>query len=206
MEQQTVHLFVFTALADWEPAFAIAAINNPAFQVQPGRYRVKTVGVSIEPVTTIGGVTILPDMTLQELEAAQSAMLILPGGTGWEEGKHPEAIEQARHFLAGSVPIAAICGATAGLALAGILNKKQHTSNALDYLQALNYQGAAFYQQQPAVTDGNLITDGGTAPIEFAYHILKKLAIYDPQMLEAWYGLYKTGDPAHFSTLQAIAR
>lgn len=202
MEKQTVHLFVFSTLSDWEPVFAIAAINNPAFQVYPGRYRVKTVGVSTEPVTTIGGVTILPDMTLDKLEPAQSAMLILPGGAGWEKGEHAEALEKAKQFLAAGVPVAAICGATAGLALVGILDDKQHTSNWPGELKAVNYQGEAFYQHQPAVTDGNVITASGTAPLEFAYQILKKLEVYHAQTLEAWYGLYKTGDPSYFFALQ----
>lgn len=30
--EQTVHLFVFDTLADWETGFAIAGINNPALQ------------------------------------------------------------------------------------------------------------------------------------------------------------------------------
>lgn len=203
MEKQTVHLFVFNTLADWEPSFAIAGINNPAFQAQPGRYHVKTVGLSTEPVMTIGGVSILPDISLDELEPSQSAMLILPGGEVWDEGKNLEALEKAKQFLAAGVPIAAICGATAGLARAGLLDEKQHTSNALEYLKATNYQGEAFYQHQPAVTDGNVITAGATAPLDFAYHIFRKLDVYNAQTLEAWYGLYKTSDPSYFFALQS---
>ncbi len=202
METQTVHLFVFNTLSDWEPGFAIAGLNNPAFQARPGRYQVKTVGVSRHPVATIGGVTMLPDMTLDELDPAQSALLILTGGAGWDEGNHPEAIEKARQFLAAGVPVAAICGATAGLARAGMLDDKRHTSNAPEYLQAQNYQGAALYQHQPAVTDGNLITAGATAPIEFAYEIFRKLDVYTSEVLDAWYGLYKTGDPKYFYAAQ----
>jgi len=205
VKKQLVHLFVFNTLSDWEPVYAIAGINNPAFQVRPGRYSVKTVGLSTEPVTTIGGVTILPDMTFDELEPAHSAMLILSGGAGWEEGKYPTVIEKAKLFLAAGVPVAAICGATAGLARAGILDDKQHTSNGPDYLKAMDYRGEAFYQNQPAVTDGNVITAGATAPIDFAYHIFKKLDLYNAQTLEAWYGLYKTGDPSYFFTLQKLA-
>ncbi|HEU5200685.1 MAG TPA: type 1 glutamine amidotransferase family protein [Ktedonobacterales bacterium] len=202
MSEQTVHLYVFDTLSDWEPVYAIAGINNPAFQAEPSRYRVKTVGEGTQPVTTIGGVTILPDMALDELAPAQSALLILTGGAGWEQGQHDKTVEKAKQFLAAEVPVAAICGATAGLARAGILDERRHTSNAPEYLQALHYGGAALYQNQPAVTDGNLITAGATAPIEFAYHIFKKLAVYAPPTLEAWYGLYKTGDPKFFYALQ----
>lgn len=197
MAEQTVHLFVFDTLADWEPSFAIAGINNPAFQAQPGRFQVKTVGATRDAVKTIGGMTILPDMTLDELEPEQSALLILPGGN-WSEGQNLSAIEKARQFLAAGVSVAAICGATEGLARAGLLDDKQHTSNALEYLQATNYRGAAHYQQQRAVTDGNLITAGAASSIEFAYQIFKKLHVYDVETLEAWYGLYTTGDPGYF--------
>jgi putative intracellular protease/amidase len=201
MQQQTVHLFVFDTLADWEPGFAIAGLNNPAFQAQPGRYRVATVGLSNAPITTIGGVTILPDLALETLTLEQSAMLILPGGGGWDQGRNTEALELAKRFLAAGVPVAAICGATSGLARAGMLDDIKHTSNAREYLAATGYQGTALYQDQPAVDDGNVITAGSTAPIEFAYQIFKKLDVYPDETLDAWFGLFKTGDAAYYGTL-----
>ncbi|BAZ01023.1 ThiJ/PfpI domain-containing protein [Tolypothrix tenuis PCC 7101] len=202
MDKQIVHLFVFNTLADWETGFTVAGINNPSSQKHPGRYRIQTVGINAEPVTTIGGVTILPDITLEELNS--SAMLILPGGEAWDAGENTEILEPAKEFLAAGIPIAAICGATAGLARAGILDDKPHTSNAAEYLQSTNYQGAAFYQNQPVVTAGNVITANSTAPLEFAYHIFKKLELYDEPILEAWYGLFKTGDASYYSTLEKL--
>jgi len=207
MKQQTVHLFVFDTLADWEPGLAIAGLNNPAYQAQPGRYRVATVGVSRAPVVTVGGVTILPDLALDELTPEHSAMLILPGGGGWDQGRNTEVIDLTKRFLTANLPVAAICGATSGLARAGILDDVQHTSNAREYLAATGYQGAALYQDQPAVTDGNVITARSTAPIEFAYQIFKKLDVYSAEALEIWFGLFKTGDAAYYGavTKQASA-
>lgn len=202
MERQTVHLFVLDTLADWETGYAIAGINNPQWQAQPGRYQVATVGASKEPVRTIGGVTILPDMALDDLDPSQSAMLILPGGNAWDAGENSEAAAKAREFLAAGVPVAAICGATAALARAGILDDRRHTSNAPEYLRATGYRGEARYQDQPAVTDGDLITAAATAPVDFARHIFERLAVYDARTLDAWYGLYKTGDPSYFFALQ----
>jgi putative intracellular protease/amidase len=101
--------------------------------------------------------------------------------------------------------VAVICGATAGLARAGILDEVRHTSNAQIYLQWTNYGGTALYQDAPSVTYGNVITAGATAPIEFAYHIFKKLNIYTDPILEAWYGLYKTGDLVYFFELQKLS-
>lgn len=205
MEKQTVHLFVYDTLSDWEPMYAVVAINNSAFQQQPGRYQVKTAGITREPVKTIGGLTVLPDMTLDELDPAHSAMLILPGGQGWGDGRYSQASNKAREFLAHNVPVAAICGATAGLALAGLLDDRPHTGNWPGELDATGYKGSSYYQYQPAIGDGNLITASGTAPLEFAYQIAKRLDLYSEPVREAWYGLYKTNDPKYFFELQSLA-
>jgi putative intracellular protease/amidase len=204
MQSQTVHLFVFDSLADWEPGYAVAGINNPAYQTQPGRYRVQTVGTAGR-VMTAGGITIVPDLSLEELDPAESAMLILPGGDVWDGDGIPQAVEKAREFLAAGVPVAAICGATSGLARGGLLDAVAHTSNAAEYLQATGYRGAAHYRDEPAVTGGNLITASGTMPLEFAREIFRKLELYEPGMLDAWYALFKTGDASHYYALEADA-
>ena len=76
MEKQAVHLFVFTTLSDWEASYVLPMLNDPA-----GRYFVCTVGVSREPVKTLGGVTILPDMTAGRL-AFLLPLARLPLGRG----------------------------------------------------------------------------------------------------------------------------
>ncbi|WP_276839506.1 DJ-1/PfpI family protein [Methanothrix soehngenii] len=65
-------------------------------------------------------------MTGYELSPTDSAMRILPGGIAWDGGKNSEVIEVARVFLDSGVPVAAICGATAGLARGGLLNCRRH--------------------------------------------------------------------------------
>ena len=207
VERRTVHLFVFDTLSDWEPGYAIAGINSPAFQPGPGRYVVATVGLTEALVRTAGGLTVLPDTILDRVEPnpARNAMLILPGGSAWDEGQNMEAAETARAFLAAGVPVAAICGATAGLARAGLLDGRRHTSNARGYLEATGYRGADLYQDEPVVSNGDLITAGATAPLEFAREIFRRLGVYEDRTLEGWYGLFKTGDPTYFFNLQAEA-
>lgn len=206
MNQRTVYLFAFDSLADWEPGFATAELNNPDIQAQPGRFRLRAVGESAEPATTMGGLRILPDLTLDELEPDpdDAALLILPGGD-WDGTNHLGAIEKARAFLAAGIPVAAICGATYALASAGLLDDRDHTGNAARHLAASGYRGAAHYRDEPAVTDGNLITAGGTAPLEFAYHIFVRLGGYDPDSLREWYALFKTGDATAYDRLKDVS-
>jgi len=206
MKQQDVHLFVFDSLSDWEAGYAVAGINSPQFQKKPGSSRIRTVALRKNPVTTMGGINIIPDIALDMLSPKDSAMLILPGGIAWDEGKNMEAVEVAAAFLGLGVPVAAICGATAGLARGGLLDSRQHTSNAPEYLAATQYCGVAFYEDSPAVSDDNVITASGIAPIDFAYHIFRHLDLYSLQVLDAWYGLYKTGRPEYFHALMKAAR
>jgi putative intracellular protease/amidase len=201
---RTVHLYVLDTMADWEPGYAIAGINYAAYQQDPGTVRVVTVGASGEAVLTMGGIRVLPDMSLEEVAPSESAMLILPGGLTWDEGHHGEAVELAGRFLQAGVPVAAICGATAGLARVGLLDGRPHTSNAPEYLADVpGYAGHAHYVNERAVRDGDLITAGAASPVHFARCIFERLELYEPAVLEAWFTLYTTGDMSAFYALEA---
>ena len=82
-----VNLFVFDTMSDWEYCYLVAGTNNPQFQKTPGRFKVKTVALLDQPVTTVGGLRVLPDLTLAKLKPTSSGMLILPGGEAWDKKK-----------------------------------------------------------------------------------------------------------------------
>ena len=205
MVGRNVYLYVFDSMADWEASFAIAGINNPRFQCHPGRYRVVTMGPTRQPVTTMGGLRITPEICLGEANPDLAAMLILPGGDSWESGANRDAIELARVFFVESVPIAAICAATQALACAGMLDDFHHTSNSREYLAATGYRGGKFYCDTPAMTDENVITASGTAPLEFAREIFRTLDLYPESALDAWYALFKFGDASRYLELALCA-
>jgi putative intracellular protease/amidase len=202
MTQPTVHLAVYDTMADWEYGYAVAGINDPQFQRNPGRYRVLTVGATREAITTMGGVRIVPDLAVDELSPEDSAMLIMAGAHTWDTKENGVFAELARLFLEAGVPVAAICGATFGLADAGLLNDRKHTSSDVRYLSfSEHYQGHEHYQDALAWTDGPLITAGPANPLDFAREIFAKLELYTPEKLDAWYGYYKTGDASYFFKL-----
>jgi len=203
MSQQTVHLAVYDTLADWEASYAIAAINHPQFQHAPGRLRVATVAERLDPVTTMGGVRIQPELDLATVDPQDSAMLILSGSELWEQGQSKAMAAAARRFLDAGAPVAAICGATFGLALEGLLDDRDHTGAAPEYLAASGYGGAERYRDERVVSDRGVITAGPTEPVPFAREILAMLDVYAPPVLDAWFGLYDTGEPRYFYELMA---
>ncbi|MCY9785450.1 glutamine amidotransferase [Nocardiopsis sp. EMB25] len=206
--QRTVHLAVYDQMADWEVGHAVAHIRNGHAQRRPGRYDVVTVGLTGAPITTMGGLSVLPDVALHQLKPSESSMLILPGADGWDV--EPESLSPfasaAGIFLDAGVPVAAICGATAGLAREGLLDDRAHTSAAPEYLLATGYTGISHYRSELAVTDGDLITAGPTAPMEFAREIFAALDLYSPRVLDAWYRLFAQHDPEAFAVLAEASR
>lgn len=201
------YLYLFDGWADWEPAFAIAGIGQPQFQRQPGRWQVVTAGPGRHALQrSMGGVAALPDQSLADVDPQPGDLLILPGGAGWEDSDaHDQAVTVAAGWLERGHAVAAICGATAGLARAGLLDRRIHTSNAASYLKGTGYAGAAHYREEPAVNDRGLITAGGMAPLEFARAIFQHIGLYEEAALQAWYDLYKTGRSEHFAQLRRVA-
>lgn len=198
---QYVHMAVYDTLADWEVGHATAHINNGNWQREPGRYEVRTVGESGAPVRTMGGMTITPDLALDKLDPADSAMLILPGADTWLTGDNAAFAKAARRFLDAGVPVAAICGATGGLAAEGLLDDRRHTSNAREFVEAFGSKGGELYCDVPAVTDRGLVTASGTAPVDFAREVFAALDLYTPEVLASWFKLYGLGDPAGYFEL-----
>ncbi|WP_181724997.1 type 1 glutamine amidotransferase family protein [Nocardia gipuzkoensis] len=201
MTTKTVHMAVYDTLADWEVGAATAHINKPSWHREPGTWQVRTVGLSAEPITTMGGMRIVPDVVFADLTPADSAMLILPGAETWEGPELDPFTHKAREFVAAGVPVAAICGATFGLAKAGLLDNRKHTSNVAEFLLYSGYSGADHYVEAPAVTDGDVITASGSAPFEFAREVLGRLGVYEPHVLDGWYRLFAHADPAGWAVL-----
>ena len=204
MAEHNAYLYVMDTLADWEPGLAIAELNSGFYFRQQGTsLPVKTIALTRDPVTTMGGVTIRPDHSLDEVRGEEAALLILPGSGRWDEPQHAPILALAEKFLAADIPVAAICGATVALARSGMLNHRRHTSIDLTYLKKTcsAYTGEALYQDEPAVTDGNLITASGIAPLEFAYHIIRRLDVFAEATLDAWYNLFSTHEARYYDAL-----
>lgn len=202
--KNTIYLYVFDTMSDWEIGYLTAELNT-------GRYfkkglapsKIVTVGNELTPITTMGGLKILPDIKLDDCSIESADALILPGGDTWMGSIHQPILKFAEMCLKEGILVAAICGATMGLAQAGLLNAHWHTSNDLDYLKMIctSYTGENYYKMETAVTDRNLVTASGIAPLEFTVHVLKALDAFSTETLNAWYNLNKTHEAQYFYAL-----
>jgi putative intracellular protease/amidase len=199
MKTPTAHLGIYHTLADWEVGHLLVELRTGRFTGTS--WNIVTVAESGEPITTMGGLRIVPDMLLDDLDPASSNLLILPGSDMWDAGGGKAFAAAAARFLDAGVPVAAICGATAGLARAGLLDNRLHTSAAAEYLMATGYAGGDHYVDQRAVADGNLITAGPQSPVQFASTTLRHRGLMSESTLMAYEGVFHSADPAAFPVL-----
>lgn len=204
MNRKKVYLYVFNTMSDWEIGYLTAELNSGRYfkkGLQP--LTVVTVGCDRNPITTMGGLKVIPEITLEECSLETTDVFILPGGNTWTEPIHDTVLEIAEKALAQGTIIAAICGGTIGLAKKGVLDSRSHTSNDLGYLKMIvpNYAGEKNYKFEPSVIDENLITASGIAPLEFTMQVLKVLDVLKLETLQSWYNLYKTHETKYFFEL-----
>jgi putative intracellular protease/amidase len=183
----TAYLLVLDGFADWEASLAASEINKS------GQYHVVTVGLSRQPVRSMGGLLVQPDIALDEFDPERACVFMLPGGTSWEQGQAPEVTRVIQACYHAGIPIAALCGATLGLARAGVLEGRRHTSNAPGYLQSFvpGYGDEQDYVESPAVRDGPVVTASGMGGVEFAYEIISLLDLYNDAERKLWLTVFR---------------
>ncbi len=200
----TVYVYVFDTMADWEIGYVTAELHSGRFfKKDAPAVSVKTVSVSKEPVKTMGGLTILPDCVIDDIAVNAQSVLLLPGGNTWDDPKHAAIVQKAAELLSVNAAVCAICGATAALAHAGLLDHRPHTSNGAGFLDMFcpSYKGQSCYVDQPSVSDGSLITASGAGALLWAKQIIERLGVFRPDTLEAWYAYFSTGEAQHFFRL-----
>jgi putative intracellular protease/amidase len=199
-----VYLVVVNTLADWEIGYLTAELNSRRFFRSPDiACEVLKVGIDRSPVATMGGMTMTPDLALAELRLAPDDLLLLPGSDAWHEESYAPLLRFAAAALAEDHKVAAICGATAGLAQVGALNGRRHTSNDLGFLTQTCpvYTGAALYETRPAVRDGNLVTASGLAALEFSFEVISMLGVWRAATAQAWLKLHQTREARWYYAL-----
>ena len=178
-----VILYATDTMADWEYGYLTSGLA----WVDDGRFRLRVLGDGTGPVTTKGRLRLETDGDLGSADEDAVAMLVLPGADTWGAG-HESALALAGRLLERGVPVAAICGATLGLARTGLLDDRDHTSNAADFLVPSGYAGGHRYREEPVVEDRDVITAPATRPVDFAAAVFRRLEVFPPAVVDAWHG------------------
>jgi len=193
MDKKEVIFILLNEFADWEGAYISTCLNIGVKPGIPNKYKVKTLSLSKEPITSIGGFRVLPDYDISDLPN-DHAGLILIGGMHWFSDEAKQLVPLIERAIAENKLVAGICNASVYLGMYGFLNNVKHTSNALEYLKQFagaQYTGEANYSNDQAVRNKNIVTANGNAPLEFCREILHVLDAAKPDIIEESYLYYK---------------
>ena len=71
------YVLIFDGYADWEIGYVLAELRRF------GKVEVVTVGLSKKVVVSMGGLHVVPDMSVSEMKMDDVLIFIIPGGNMW---------------------------------------------------------------------------------------------------------------------------
>ena len=159
------------------------------------KYINKVVAPTMEPVRSIGGFRTLPDYSFETMPDDYAA-LVLIGGFGWTTPVAGQVVPIVRKAIESGKVVGAICNGASFMAKCGFLNAVKHTGNGLEQMKlwgGSNYTNPDGYIHAQTVSDKNIVTANGSAPLEFAKELLLLLENDTPERIEMYYQFYKQG-------------
>lgn len=185
-----VVLVILDQFADWEGAFITNALMGG--EISQGN-EVLWASTDKEPKRSIGHMTVIPDITLDEIPEDADALLLI-GGNSWRKDVAKQVVATVEAFRSKDKLIGFICDATYFAADNGFLNDVEHTGNNPEEMKkAAGYTGSDHYIMDNAVFDKGIVTANGNSPVEFATLILEELKAAEPEDIREWTDFYSIG-------------
>ncbi|MEV6567903.1 GlxA family transcriptional regulator [Streptomyces kronopolitis] len=172
MEQREVLVILFDGVQALDVCGPVEVFHG-ASPGEPASYRIRTAALDAAPVRTTSGLTLVPDLTLDE--AGVPHTLLVPGGQGTRD-PDPRLIDWLRR----NAPLArrkvSVCSGALLLAEAGLLDGRRATTHWMlcDTL-ARRYPAVHVAPEPIYVRDGDVATSAGvTAGIDLALALVEE--------------------------------
>lgn len=117
-------------------------------------------------------------MIIENCDPSDYDILIIPGGDPTPFTEEPRLLNLIRSFDEKGKIIAAICGGTAFLATAGVLQKKKYSTSIAEDPSYQHYFNHTFKSESDVTVCDNVITAEGNAYVEFAVAVGKELKVF----------------------------
>lgn len=171
MTTKTIGFVFIEGFADWE--FGFLSGSSEWFDI-----RALALTPDGGPVTSMGGLRLAGQRSVDPQESADLDGLAVVGSDGWADAGAPDVAPLLLAMAERGAVVGGICAGTLALARAGLFEDRAHTSNGREWIlgHLPGYPGSEHYQDVPhAVADGSLISAPGTAPGTFAIAFLSAL-------------------------------
>lgn len=156
------------------PGFEEIELTAPVDILRRLDYEVVTAGLESRSVKGAHGITMQADSLLVDAEEKNFDAIMLPGGpASWTLRDTPRVKKLVQEFAAAGKVVAAICAAPIALEAAGVLKERRVTCYPSVKAELAS---AAEVTDEPAVTDGTLVTGRGPgAALAFGYALAAAL-------------------------------
>ena len=94
------YLYILDTLADWEIGFITSELHTGRYfdKTKDPVYMIK-IGNTTKPITTMGGMTITPDESIENITFRNGDLLILPGADTWMDKNNKKDIGTYSGFI-----------------------------------------------------------------------------------------------------------
>lgn len=167
----TTYVLLYEGFANFEIVLAMLLLKE--------KYEIKTFGITKDPLKSSEGLTVLPDLTIEEIKLGEGDVLLIPGGDPdnlYDQAKVYDLIKEAD---AKKNTIGAICAAPVHLAKAGILGDREYTTS-LDP-KAFKDFNPDMYVHENVVIDEHIITAKPSGYVDFAILLGQECDIYEDE-------------------------
>ena len=154
----------------WEVFKDVFVKDRGKTMAEQAAFRLYTVSDSRDPVTTSGGMRIIPDYTFEDAPAP--AIVVVPA----QRGRSPKMLAWIRKMTTQSEVVMSVCTGASVLGDAGVLKHKQATTHHLFYdeFQAafpdvLLVKNKRFVQSSPVIFTAGGLSSG----IDLALHVVQ---------------------------------
>ena len=176
MKTRTVAIVIFDDIEvlDFCGPFEIFSVTGARQGLKP--FAVHTVAEELRPITTRGGLRVIPD---QSFETSTSADIILvPGGLGTRrEMNNPKMLQWIKDNASHAELVLSVCTGALVLGKAGLLDGLSATTHhlALDELRAVSSQ-IKIDAAKRFIDNGKVIVAAGiSAGMDMALHVVSRL-------------------------------
>lgn len=185
-----VVFIVLDSFADWEGAYLSSVLLDDEIEMQN---QVLWASIDKYPKKSLGNMTMVPDITLDEIPDDTDALIFI-GGNSWRTEDSNRVTATVEKFMEQGKILGFICDATYFAAREGFLNDIKHTGNdPSDMIAEGKYNNPEGFQMEEAVLDENIITANGNSPLEFSALVLRALGLFPDEEIEMWKDFQKLG-------------
>ena len=164
----TTYVMLYDGFANFEVVMPMYLLKTAC--------QVKTVGMTKDAVKSLEGLTVIPDMIVEEVRLLEEDVLIIPGGDPEVLNGQEAFYDLIRQGNDAKTLLAAICAGPVHLAKAGVLEGKEYTtSHPHDEASPFDPD---LYVKKNVVVDDHIVTAQPSGYVEFGIVLGQLMDIY----------------------------